>query len=146
VLCQLNSLPPSTLSTTPHLLHTRGFLLLPPGTHTPESLNAEAEQREEARRKERAMKRFQWVTKVVDCGVARAYMGLAQDDLITPREDFSSEKSEKGTGRRLGRSKEEAAVNAYLDDDEWEREQLRVGAIPRVRVFSQVPGTRWVKG
>ena len=34
-LCQLNSLPPSTLSTTPHLLHTRSFLLLPPGTHTP---------------------------------------------------------------------------------------------------------------
>jgi len=44
-LCQLNSLPPSTLSTTPHLLHTRSFLLLPPGTHTPESLNVEVDNR-----------------------------------------------------------------------------------------------------
>lgn len=29
-LCRLNNLPPSTLSTTPHLLHTRTFIVLPP--------------------------------------------------------------------------------------------------------------------
>ncbi|KIK10115.1 hypothetical protein K443DRAFT_81248 [Laccaria amethystina LaAM-08-1] len=28
-LCRLNNLPPSTLSTTPHLLHTRTFIMLP---------------------------------------------------------------------------------------------------------------------
>ena len=128
VQCQLNSLPPSTLSTTPRLLHTRSFFLLPPGTQTPEFLNAEAKQREESRGKERAMKRFQSVTKVVDYGVMGAYMELAQDDLT---EDFQSEKSEKGSGRRLGRSREEAAVDAYLHD-EWEREQLRAGAVPRI--------------
>jgi hypothetical protein len=132
VLCQLNSLPPSTLSTTPHLLHTRSFLLLPPGTATSESLNEEAEQREEGHRKERAMKRFQSVTKVVDYGVARAYMELAQDDLTTSRESF---KSEKGPGERLGRSREEVAVDAYLEDDKWELEQLRAGAVPRVPPF-----------
>lgn len=62
-------------------------------------------------------------------------MGLAQDDLTTPHEDFKSEKSEKGPRGRRGRSKEEVAVDAYLDDDEWEREQLRVGALPRVQPF-----------
>lgn len=86
------------------------------------------------------MKRFQSVTKVVDCGVARAYMELAQAELTTPREDFT--KSEKGTGGRLSRTAEEAAVDAYLDDDEWEREQLRVGvgALPRVRAWLQGRG------
>lgn len=28
-LCRLNNLPPSTLSTTPHLLHTRTFIVIP---------------------------------------------------------------------------------------------------------------------
>ena len=90
------------------------------------------------------MSRFQSVTKVVDRGVARAYMELAEDELTTPREDF---KSEKGTGGRLSRSKEGAAVDAYLDDDEWEREQLRIGAIPRVQPcpFYQAAGTSSVK-
>lgn len=66
-------------------------------------------------------------------------MELAQAELTTPREDFTSEKSEKGTGGQLRRSTEEAAVDAYLDDDEWEHEQLRVGvgAIPRVRPWLQ---------
>jgi hypothetical protein len=135
VLCQLNSLPPTTLSTTPHLLHTRSVLLLPPGTHILEPLNEDAEQCEEPRRTERAVQRFQFVTKVVDYGVARAYMELAQDDLTTPRVDPKSEKPEKGSGGRLGWSREEAAVAAYLDDDEWEREQLRAGVVPRIQPF-----------
>jgi hypothetical protein len=98
----------------------------------PESLNAAADQREETRQKERAMKQFQFVTKVIDYGVARAYIELAQDDLVTPREDF---KSEKGSKASLFRSKEEAAVDAYLDDDEWEREQVRAGVVPRLDPF-----------
>ena len=77
-------------------------------------------------------------------------MELAQDELLTmPREDFKSEKSaEKGTGGELSRSEEGVAVDAYLDDDEWEREQLRAGAIPRVRPCPcyQTAGTSRVKG
>ena len=69
-------------------------------------------------------------------------MELAQAELTTPREGFTSEKSEKGTGGQLRRSAEEAAVDAYLDDDEWEREQLRVGvgAIPRAHPWQQLQG------
>ncbi|KAF8624520.1 hypothetical protein AX15_005832 [Amanita polypyramis BW_CC] len=31
-ICRLNKLPPSTLTTTPHLLHTRTYILLPPAS------------------------------------------------------------------------------------------------------------------
>ncbi|KAL0954865.1 hypothetical protein HGRIS_003799 [Hohenbuehelia grisea] len=33
-LCKLNNLPPSTCTTTPHLLHTRSFLVMPPAAES----------------------------------------------------------------------------------------------------------------
>jgi len=61
-LCKLNSLPPSTLSTTPHLLHTRTTLTLPPGARGITAQNKPSEGDETTARRrvaERAAKRLQ---------------------------------------------------------------------------------------
>lgn len=83
----------STLSTTPHLLHTRPFLVLPYDTKvtTNQSHLASvsvpnktdpAATRERARQRtlERAAKRFQIVTKEADWRIANAYVSLAASD------------------------------------------------------------------
>lgn len=53
-LCRLNKLPPSTLSTTPHILHTRASITLPPSAQSKPILgldpqSTEAEKEREAR-------------------------------------------------------------------------------------------------
>ncbi|KLO09880.1 hypothetical protein SCHPADRAFT_545216 [Schizopora paradoxa] len=92
-LCRLNNLPMSTLSTTPHLLHTRTFLVLPYDTKVstnqshltsisvPDQMDS-AVAREHAKKRtlERAAKRFQIVTKEEDWRIANAYVALAASD------------------------------------------------------------------
>ncbi|KAK0476098.1 hypothetical protein IW261DRAFT_1492010 [Armillaria novae-zelandiae] len=56
-LCRLNNLPPSTLSITPHILHTREFLVLPPSSHS--KLRASDSEPTGRRETERAEKRLQ---------------------------------------------------------------------------------------
>ncbi|CAL1716447.1 unnamed protein product [Somion occarium] len=66
LLCRLNNLPPSTLHTTPHILHTRTYLTLPPSTKVPPLSENDAivdEQRRAQREREVAEKRFQALTK-----------------------------------------------------------------------------------
>ncbi|KAF7327896.1 LysM domain-containing protein [Mycena kentingensis (nom. inval.)] len=129
-LCALNNLPPSTLSTTPHLLHTRGFLILPPSAHS--QLNpsdthpssAEERAREVRRIRERAEKKLQTLTKQTDWRIAKAYIALADDpDSV---DAFQMKQKELG-GSAAGANLEAVAVDQYLDDDEWEAEQLRAG-------------------
>ncbi|KZT57657.1 hypothetical protein CALCODRAFT_272466 [Calocera cornea HHB12733] len=129
-LCRLNNLPPSTLRTTPHLLHTRTHLLLPP-TAAPQPFRAPSPDDSPERKRERAIKRFQLVTKEVDADVARAYVALEEDDVRSlasfgEREGGAKAKAPAvGLGERDG--KEARAVERYLDDEEWVREAGAAG-------------------
>ncbi|KAF7316909.1 LysM domain-containing protein [Mycena chlorophos] len=121
-LCQLNKLPPSTLTTTPHLLHTRSFLLLPPSAQSKlQSSDTQPDPEQEVRRtRERAEKRLQTLTKEVDWRVARAYVALAED----PAAVDAYALKQKELGAAASSSLESMAVAQYLDDLEWEAEQL----------------------
>ncbi|KAL4072586.1 hypothetical protein V8B97DRAFT_2006412 [Scleroderma yunnanense] len=125
-LCRLNNLPPSTLSTTPHLLHTRTSIKLPssarlPPACTASSFNPETESR---RVRERAEKRLQVLTKEADWRVAKAYVALADDS----DEEVLHAMKCKETGLSVnGIGLEARALDKYLEDEEWEKEQLRAG-------------------
>ncbi|KAH8100010.1 hypothetical protein BXZ70DRAFT_1065108 [Cristinia sonorae] len=144
IICRLNKLPPSTLRSAPHLLHTRHFLVLPPSG--PNEEDKPDPEREARRKLEVAQSKFQSVTKEGDWGVARAYVALADarssssspyDD--TEYEDVSGEKKREGRGEGEGEeSIEGRAVDRYLDDDEWEERERREGrgvVIPRFPLF-----------
>ncbi|KAK0463226.1 uncharacterized protein EV420DRAFT_1161757 [Desarmillaria tabescens] len=106
-LCRLNNLPPSTLSITPHLLHTREFLLLPPSSHP--KLKPSDSEPTGRREIERAEKRLQVLTKEVDWRVAKAYVALADEV------DLDDSKL-----KQPATSVEARAIERYLDDEEWE--------------------------
>ncbi|VDB84760.1 unnamed protein product [Peniophora sp. CBMAI 1063] len=141
-LCKLNNLPPSTLNTTPHILHTRTFILLPPyaksgSTSPPPPPDPEMEAR---RARERARKRFQFVTKEVDWRVAQAYVALADDEpgpsgrMAMDHKAAEKEKakvahdSDAPPAARL----EGRAVDSYLDDTDWEEREVRAGRGVRI--------------
>ncbi|KAF8206562.1 hypothetical protein K438DRAFT_1962545 [Mycena galopus ATCC 62051] len=137
-LCLLNNLPPSTLSTTPHLLHTRTSLVLPtfalsrlnPNDAAPPS-PADARAREVSR----AGKRLQTLTKT-DWHIASAYIALADD----PDEAASYALKQKELGiAAASPSLEAVAADQYLGDLEWEAEQLRAGRPPRIDPFPTAP-------
>ncbi|KAJ3566147.1 hypothetical protein NP233_g7184 [Leucocoprinus birnbaumii] len=146
-LCRQNALPFSTLSTTPHLLHTRAFLTLPPASKPiplQYVLSKDDQMKRDAQRaKERAEKRLQMVTKEVDWRVAKTYVALA--DSPECKEDTASTCNMKeGAGLKGPISKstcgetssalQSRAVDMYLEDEEWERNELAAGRpsqIPR---------------
>lgn len=147
-LCRLNNLPPSTLTTTPHLLHTRAFLTLPPSARTHTNAKPEIDKEREARiAKERAEKRLQTLTKEVDWRVAKAYVALADDDSASGSTSYLGLKSKEASEVRkrpgAGTSKGEGsrteleanAVDRYLDDEEWEEEERKAGRGVLVRSF-----------
>ncbi|KAJ7052593.1 hypothetical protein C8F01DRAFT_1261731 [Mycena amicta] len=136
LLCQLNNLPPSTLNTTPHLLHTRTFLVIPPSAHThlqpcETRPNSDEERAREVRRiRERAEKRLQTLTKEVDWRVAKAYITLVADDPASA-DEFALKQKELGA-TSSSTTLEAMAADQYLDDLEWEAEQLRLGRTPQI--------------
>ncbi|RDB25855.1 hypothetical protein Hypma_006831 [Hypsizygus marmoreus] len=108
-LCRLNNLPPSTLHSTPHLLHTRGVVLLPPSAHQAPTYREPPEvacAREERRGPERAEKCLQTMTKEEE------------------EEEGARKMKEQGVGRT---TLEARAIERYFDDDEWEAGQRRNG-------------------
>ncbi|KAI5982264.1 hypothetical protein EDD15DRAFT_2181179 [Pisolithus albus] len=128
-LCRLNNLPMSTLTTTPHLLHTRTSIRLPPGTrlqHSSAPISVDPEAQDRAAR-ERAEKRLQVVAGEADWRVAKAYVALADD----PEADvlFDAKCKELGTDVN-GSGLEARALDMYLEDEEWEKEQRKVGVGP----------------
>jgi len=137
-LCRLNDLPTTTLSTTPHILHTRTTILLPPSSKSLPEDPALAE----ARRVERAEKRFQMVTKEVDWRVAKTYVVLAQDP-----DPPAKEKPDDWEGRPRGITDrmstgisqrgvlESDAIDRYLEDTGWEEQERRDGRGPVVQKF-----------
>jgi hypothetical protein len=129
-LCRLNQLPPSTLNTTPHILHTRTLINLPPSARSkdkssqdPQATQADKE-RNARRARERAEKRLQTLTKEVDWRIARAYVTLCDD----PDEVMEYSSKCKELGIDIGEtSLEGMAVDRYLEDEEWEIGQIRQG-------------------
>jgi hypothetical protein len=173
-LARLNHLPASTLTTTPHLLHTRRYLTLPANArilfsilnHNYASTNNDDDdtellvlgrekERERARAlaRERAEKRFAFVTKEVDYRVAKAYVAIADefgdDESDFPRGEIANEREEKKEkkfwtttedgrvgGRGSNRSLEARAIDRYLDDEEWEQQELKAGRSSRLPSFA----------
>ncbi|RPD61112.1 hypothetical protein L227DRAFT_652880 [Lentinus tigrinus ALCF2SS1-6] len=154
VLCRLNNLPASTLRTTPHLLHTRSYLILPPSASTPPLTATEQALDDERRARiavERAHTRFQSMTKETNRDVAKAYVALASlpDDDLPMTGDVKEYDKDKGLGERktympeagLGESSLEGrAVDRYFDDDEWEARERAEGrkvTIPSFPLFGR---------
>jgi len=138
-LCRLNNLPTTTLSTTPHVLHTRTTILLPANTSKPPP---EDPGLAETSRVERAQKRFQMVTKEADWRVAKAYVALAQDSDPSAKEKPENwERGLRGTpGSVTGRSPkktalENDAIDQYLDDAEWEEQVRKDRRSPVIQQF-----------
>ncbi|KAJ3996180.1 hypothetical protein F5050DRAFT_1571999 [Lentinula boryana] len=147
-LCRLNKLPPSTLSTTPHLLHTRTVLTLPASAHLkdkngqdlvpPNSSDVDTERqrlRAVRRTRERAAKRLQTVTKEVDWRVAKAYIAIAeQEDVDGFRTQYDLKQKEVNVGPNFRNAAggqasnlELLALDKYFEDDEWEATERREG-------------------
>lgn len=131
-LCRLNNLPPSTLTTTPHILHTRGFLTLPPAARSKakvllDDMHHTPDKDQEVRlTHECAEKRLQMLTKEVDWRVAKTYVALAD----IPDDDSGDMKGKESRGdeERLNHSRgdfltilESRAIAQYLGDEEWEK-------------------------
>ncbi|KAH9945268.1 uncharacterized protein BXZ73DRAFT_96255 [Epithele typhae] len=158
ILCRLNGLPITTLRTTPHLLHTRAFLVLPPSAPPPPPLTPEQKAADEERRArlalERAETRFQAMTKETDRSVAKAYValaGLPEEDDAAAKEAvlFAEKDKENGLRQRRvragpvpgepgGSSLEGRATDNYFDDGDWEareRAEGRKAALPAFPYF-----------
>ncbi|KAH8994966.1 hypothetical protein EDB92DRAFT_1848485 [Lactarius akahatsu] len=130
-LCKLNNLPPSTLNTTPYLLHTRTFLVLPE-SHLQHATSAPSAEEDARQTRVRAQIALQRVTKETDWGIAQAYVALAEDSDSEPDVmslKLEGEKSQWGNGRAPRRTLEERAVDLYLDDDEWECREIAEGRV-----------------
>ncbi|KAI0749557.1 hypothetical protein C8Q80DRAFT_1269421 [Daedaleopsis nitida] len=156
ILCRLNNLPISTLRTTPHLLHTRAFLLLPPSARPAPPLTAAEQTLDEERRArfatERAETRFQSMTKETDRDVAKAYVALAG---LPDGADIKEYDKEKDNGLRKRHARTSAdgdgegniegrAMDQYFDDGDWEereREEGRKATISPFPYFSQPAGS-----
>jgi len=145
---KLNNLPPSIIR-NPNLLHTRTFLILPSGAKAHPSPITTKTKKDKGRETElvrqRAVKGLQTLTKEVDWRIARAYVALADDEhdqearvsklkefpgSLDSTASFDSETAISGT--RL----ECLAVERYLDDLEWEAEEIKAGRRP---VLSRFP-------
>ncbi|KAJ3757663.1 hypothetical protein EV360DRAFT_83816 [Lentinula raphanica] len=145
-LCRLNKLPPSTLSTTPHLLHTRTVLTLPASARLKDktgqsllsSIKPEEERCRAVRRiRERAEKRLQTVTKEIDWRVAQAYIAIAeQEGTEGYRASYDLKHKELDAGPAFRKTPgpgsqvsdlELMALDKYFDDDEWEARERREG-------------------
>ncbi|KAJ3972725.1 hypothetical protein EV361DRAFT_904051 [Lentinula raphanica] len=126
-LCRLNKLPPSTLSTTPHLLHTRTVLTLPASARlkdkTGQSLLSSIEPDEEK--------------SEIDWRVAKAYIAIAEQegtegyrasyDLKHKELDGGpASRKTPGSGSQVS-DLELMALDKYFDDDEWEARERREG-------------------
>ncbi|KAF4596539.1 hypothetical protein EYR40_007761 [Pleurotus pulmonarius] len=122
-LCRLNKLPPSTMNTTPHLLHTRTSLVLPAAARIdgiePPNVVKQDPERQRSRARECAAKRLQILTKELDWHTAKAYVALADDPELVAQHATKA----KEMGGNVNASLEGVAIAQYLDDEEWEQRQ-----------------------
>lgn len=134
-LCRLNNLPTTTLSTTPHLLHTRTTILLCPTSKSP----TEDSELPEARRVERAEKRLQ-----MDPDSSKEKSDAWEVNYGKIPDPALGGSSQKGV-------LESDAIGRYLEDMEWEEEERKDGRGPAIQRFpwsslgqkvEQSPGTQ----
>ncbi|WOO79817.1 uncharacterized protein LOC62_02G003332 [Vanrija pseudolonga] len=133
-LLALNNLPHAALYANPAILRTRVEIVISRRTVTGTSDEGDDEDGAE-RRRQRALKRFQVVSKEVDRGVAGAYLALAEEgEGSTSGEGGEGREggwgTEKKGGEKATKDKEKgasprSALDAYFSDEEWER------AVPR---------------
>lgn len=123
------------MTTTPHLLHTRTFVLLPPTNIPLPPPPTDLKEKEEQRKKERAAKQFQFVTKEVDWGVAKAYVALAEENESGTDDGYYLKRKEANRPSTNRGNPAGGVVERYLDDQEWEDEQLKAGIKPKIQPF-----------
>ncbi|KAK4051853.1 hypothetical protein OIV83_002558 [Microbotryomycetes sp. JL201] len=125
-LCQINRLHPSALTTSPQLLHTLPFLLLPPHVN---STSSEPLLTPEQERRRLIIRRFQVHTRCSDYAMAAAYCNAIFDarereaDLV--RQNRIARGDEVGAHSVMVRTggELEEACRQYELDDKWEKEQ-----------------------
>lgn len=171
----LNNLPHSVLTSHSHLLRTRSTLLISrrrvPRASVPIDnkstpvvpINAV---KDEERERERAIKRFQLLTKTVDPGVGAAYLALdeleqnlppsqahpleygsgeAMPDSSVPEGGDSSKKKplpevRGGGGENSNSSREHRALERYYLDEEWERDHALPSSSSLLSKLKSKPG------
>ncbi|KDE07527.1 hypothetical protein MVLG_02198 [Microbotryum lychnidis-dioicae p1A1 Lamole] len=122
-LAKMNKLPISTLSTTPHFLHTLPFLFLPPSVSTSSSSKPILPAAEERRRL--IIRRFQMHTRCSDWALAKAYVDQVYQararalEMIDPDRRVGGDIEETVRGGEL-----EEALKAWKKDEEWEKSQV----------------------
>lgn len=131
-------------------MHTRTVLTLPPSVNlSTNSLQTnpppeEADEYQARRAREKAVKRLQTLTKETDWRVAKTYVALA--DIMSNEDDNDKEIEAKKRGQTIdkplqdGLSLEEAAVDSYLDDEEWERKERQEGRGVQIPRFPLLDG------
>lgn len=159
-LLDLNNLPPTALSSNPRILQTRKTIVISrrrvPRSHlsqvgdidmTPDTpLDPEEAKR---RAEERAVKRFQLVTKTVDPGVGKAYLAIQGEEAPHPLELGSGEVLDEASG--LGKkgamkgdlSQEDRAVEQWFEDDDWEQQRINGIEKKREGKWTRVGGSQW---
>ncbi|GAA93746.1 uncharacterized protein L969DRAFT_92335 [Mixia osmundae IAM 14324] len=120
-LATLNRLPLSILTTSPQLLHTRSFLILP--GHAKPSESPQPLYTPEQERRRLLIRRFMLAVKCPEQGVAESYIKQIED---ARRKEYALLATESGqaAGLRTGGELEEA-VEAYTQDLQWEEEQSK---------------------
>lgn len=119
-----------------------------PTSNDDEIVLGREKKRERIRARERAEKRFAFVTKELDHCIAKAYVAItddfSDDDYWDIPGDGMADIKEKmlrttagdGEGEGSNRNVEARAIERYLDDDEWEQAELRAGRTPRPASFT----------
>ncbi|WVW86577.1 hypothetical protein I302_108627 [Kwoniella bestiolae CBS 10118] len=131
-LLSLNNLPYTALSTHPRILHTRKSLIisrrqipLSKLSNLPQPTTPVVEQeKDEERERSKQLKRFQLLTKNTDRGIANTYLNLSELEETSDPLSKDSGESVDGKKKLAARSKEnreERALEAFFEDDEWER-------------------------
>lgn len=137
-LCTLNHLPLSTLSTTPHLLHTLPFLLLP---HPSSSFSSSPLLSPSLERRRLVLRRFQVQTRCAEWAMANAYVGAVFEGREKEREMVLENRRARGDERevevREGGELEEA-VESWRRDTEWEKGQKGKGMGSKIRSTGKV--------
>lgn len=162
-MLELNSLPPTAISSNPRILQTRKTIIISrrrvPRSQLDSLSSAQVLETpidsEEAKRRqeERAVKRFQLVTKTVDPGVGKVYLSLQppgeQNHHPHPLELGSGEKMD-GKKKAQAMSQEDRAVEQWFEDDEWELQQGHKGvkglAKKKEGKWTSVGGSPWYTG
>lgn len=156
-LLELNNLPPTALSSNPRILQTRRTIIIS-RRRIPKSqldrldaLPATPLDPEEAKRREeeRAVKRFQLVTKTIDPGVGKAYLSIQGEEQPHPLELGSGETMDEKRGNEHGKkvvgnlTQEDRAVEQWFEDDEWEQKRVNGLAKKKDGKWTTVGGSGW---